>query len=100
MSIVEEGFRLSKCKGLKFEKGLCSTPELEVAKKYATQFEYEGEQYLLLFQNRVNPKYLKILDKVETTVGTYWFSCKDTADGVDDNMSDLIRPYGICIFKT
>ncbi len=99
MSIAEEGFRLSKCKQYKFGKGLYSTPELEAAKKYATKFEYEGQQYLLLFQNRVNPKYLKIFDKAETKLGTYWLSCKDTIDDVDDNMSDLIRPYGIRIFK-
>ena len=98
MSIVEEGFKLSKGDRFKFGRGIYSTPELEVAKLYASEFEHEGQKYCVLFQNRVNPKYLTIFTEAETEVGTYWLSSKGP-DDTDETMSELIRPYGVCIFK-
>jgi hypothetical protein len=98
MSIVEEGFKLSKGDRFKFGKGIYSTPELEVAKLYANEFEHEGQKYRVLFQNRVNPRYLKVITKEETEIGTYWLSSKGPEDA-DDTMSELIRPYAVCIFK-
>jgi hypothetical protein len=98
MSIVEEGFKLSKGDRFKFGKGIYSTPELEVAKLYANEFEHQGQKYFVLFQNRVNPKYLKVISKEETEIGTYWLSSKGS-DDTDDVMSELIRPYAVCIFK-
>ncbi|CAF4011210.1 unnamed protein product [Rotaria sp. Silwood1] len=98
MSIVEEGFKLSKGDRFKFGKGIYSTPELEVAKLYANEFEHEGQKYFVLFQNRVNPKHLKVISKEETEIGTYWLSSKGP-DDTDDTISELIRPYAVCIFK-
>jgi hypothetical protein len=43
--------------------GIFSTPDLEIAKQFASDFIYEGKKYLLVIQNRVNPKYLQIFDK-------------------------------------
>ena len=98
MSIVEEGFKLSKSDRFKFGRGIYSTPELEVAKLYASEFEHGGEKYCVLFQNRVNPKFLKVISKEETEIGTYWLSSKGS-DDTDEDISDLIRPYSVCIFK-
>ncbi|CAF1402639.1 unnamed protein product [Adineta steineri] len=98
MSIAEEGFKLSKGDRFKYGRGIYSTPELEVAKLYAKEFMHEGEKYFVLFQNRVNPKYLKVISKEETEIGTYWLSSKGP-DDTDEDISDLIRPYAVCIFK-
>ena len=98
MGIVDEGFKLSKGDRFKFGIGIYSTPELEVAKLFAKEFEHEGQKYCVLFQNRVNPKYLNVISEEETEVGTYWLSSKGP-DDIDGDMSDLIRPYSVCIFK-
>ncbi|CAF3941996.1 unnamed protein product [Adineta steineri] len=98
MSIAEEGFKLSKGDRFKYGRGIYSTPELEVAKLYAKEFMHEEEKYFVLFQNRVNPKYLKVISKEETEIGTYWLSSKGP-DDTDEDISDLIRPYAVCIFK-
>ena len=95
-TIAEEGYKLSKSKRFLYGKGIYSTPEVAVAKRYATKFRHEGDSYLCILQNRVNPQYLKVIPASETGVGTYWLSAADR-DGVVE--SDLLRPYGICLFK-
>lgn len=97
-SIAEEGYRLRKGKRFLHGMGIYSTPEIEIAKKYASKFIYEGKKYLLVIQNRVNPKYLQILDKKTTGVGTYYLSINDTVNA-DDMSHSCIRPYGLCLFK-
>jgi len=97
-SIAEEGYRLSKGKRFLHGMGIYSTPELEVAKQYASEFIYEGKKYLLVIQNRVNRKYLQILDKQTTGVGTYYLSMNDEVNGNDMSYS-CIRPYALCLFK-
>jgi len=72
-----------------FEHGIYSTPDIDVAAKYATKFTYEDNNYRVVFQNRVNPNNLVSITKEETGVGEYWIS---------PNGEDL-RPYGICIKK-
>ena len=86
-SITQDGYKLSKGKRFKFGRGIYSTPSIEVADKYATQFNYGGKSYKLVFQNRVSPEGLKILDTRMTGVGEYWVQPNET----------LIRPYGICM---
>ena len=93
--IAQDGFKLIKGKRFLYGKGIYSTPELEVAKAYATRFEHQGTSYMCVLQNRVNPKYLKVFSKSETGVGIYWLSAAD--EEVDE--SELIRPYGLCLFK-
>ena len=79
------------CKGKRFAfgHGIYSTPDIDVASIYATQFIHEEDRYQVVFQNRVNPNNLVRLTKEETGIGEYWIS---------PNGADL-RPYGICIKK-
>jgi hypothetical protein len=79
------------CKGRRFlfGHGIYSTPDIDVAYQYATKFTHDGDEYRVVFQNRVNPKNLIRISKEDTGVGEYWIS----PDGTD------LRPYGICIKK-
>lgn len=88
-SIAEDGYLLCKSKRFAFGHGIYSTPDIDVAYLYATEFTHEGSNYKIVFQNRVNPNGLNRVSKEETGVGEYWIS---------PNESDL-RPYGICIRK-
>ncbi|CAG8699520.1 17403_t:CDS:1 [Cetraspora pellucida] len=85
-SIAEEGYDLSKGVRFAYGHGIYSTPDVHVAEKFAKDFEFKGNKYVMIFQNRVNPASLKII-KVKN--GEYWVSEK----GED------VRPYGICIKK-
>ncbi|CAG8622007.1 9854_t:CDS:2 [Paraglomus brasilianum] len=86
-SISEEGYLLSKGKRFAFGRGIYSTPDVRVAERYATEFEFAGRTYVIVIQNRVNPKGLVKIKATRTGVGEYWIS----KDGED------VRPYGICI---
>ena len=88
-SIAEEGYLLCKGKRFKFGHGIYSTPDINIAYKYAPQFIHGGDNYRVVIQNRVNPKNLVKVSKQETRVGEYWIAPKE---------ADL-RPYGICIKK-
>ena len=86
-NIAQEGYDLSKGKRFLYGKGIYSTPCVEVAAKYAQKFECKGKKYQIVFQNRVSPAGLKVIDASKTGVGEYWVQpCQDS-----------IRPYGICI---
>ncbi|KAN0025528.1 hypothetical protein ACTFIU_001805 [Dictyostelium citrinum] len=89
-SIAEKGYDLSKGKGFKYGRGIYSTPSIECAERYAKSFQHEGSIYLVVMQNRVNPKTLIKIPKSQTSNEEYWVSPKD----------EDIRPYGICIKKT
>jgi len=95
LDIAEEGFKLSKGKRFLYGRGIYSTPQLEVAKLYANSFVHEGTSYKCVIQNRVNPQYLKVFSEEVTGVGIYWLSAADQY--VDEG--ELIRPYGLCLFK-
>ena len=86
-SIAEEGYLLSKGKRYAFGSGIYSTPDINVAERYATEFEFEGRKYVVVLQNRVNPKNLIKIEAKRTRDGEYWI-CKGEQD---------IRPYGFCI---
>jgi hypothetical protein len=98
LTIAEEGFKLSQGKNFVYGKGIYSTPELEVAKLYAKEFQFENETYYCLIQNRVNPKYFKVIDEQQTQIGEYWLSAPPD-DNSDLPETELIRPYALCIFK-
>ncbi|KAL0248804.1 hypothetical protein GEMRC1_004038 [Eukaryota sp. GEM-RC1] len=72
--------------------GIYTTPDIEVAEKYAKVFELEGKHYKVVLQNRVNPdpNHLQIISKDKTGLGEYWVS-KNNTD---------VRPYGILIKET
>ena len=95
-TIAEEGFKLTKGTRFRFGKGIYSTPDLDVAKRYATEFDHKGTSYKCILQNRVNPDYLKVIPASETRRGIYWLSAGDRDE---INESELIRPYGICLFE-
>jgi hypothetical protein len=95
MNIAEEGFKLNRGERDLFGKGIYSTPELAVANRYASSFVHQGTSYKCILQNRVNPKYLKVIPKSQNGVGIYWLSASE--NNVDE--SELIRPYGLCFFK-
>ncbi|CAG8596208.1 10929_t:CDS:2 [Paraglomus occultum] len=86
-SISEEGYLLSKGKRFAFGHGIYSTPDVRVAERYATEFEFAGRTYVIVIQNRVNPKGLVKIAATRTGDGEYWIS----KEGQD------VRPYGICI---
>ena len=54
-----------------------------------TRFVYNGENYAVLFENRVNPITLERITAQESGAGEYWIS---------RNAGD-VRSYGICIKK-
>ena len=95
LSIAEEGSKLCNGKRFLYGKGIYSTPELSVAKPYATSFKHEGIWYKCLIQNRVNPKHLKVIPKERYGLDTYWLS--EVTQGMVE--SEVIRPYGLCLFK-
>ena len=86
-NIAQEGYDLSKGKRFRYGRGIYSTPSVEVAAKYAQTFLHEGKRYQMVFQNRVSPTDLKIIDAKSTKVGEYWVQPDQ----------ELIRPYGICM---
>ncbi len=88
-SIAQTGYDLSKHKRHAYGRGIYSTPDINVAKAYAKSFTVNAQEYLVILQNRVNPKNLIKVSRDETGVGEYWIS---------PNATD-IRPYGMCIMK-
>ncbi|CAF4896749.1 unnamed protein product, partial [Rotaria sp. Silwood1] len=88
-SIAQKGYDLTKHKRFAYGRGVYSTPDINIAKPYAKSFTVNAQEYLVILQNRVNPKTLIKLSQNETGVGEYWIS---------SNPAD-IRPYGICIMK-
>ena len=86
-NIAREGYLLSKGKRFKFGRGVYSSPSIEVAAKYAKVFSHEGKKYQLVFQNRVSPDGLVVIDGSDTGVGEYWVQPNEK----------LMRPYGICM---
>ena len=84
--IAREGYDLSKGKHFKYGVGIYSTPSIHVAAKYAPVFEEKGRRYRIVFQNRVNPKNLKVVES-DMGDGEYWVQPRQ----------EFMRPYGICI---
>lgn len=88
-NIAREGYTQSCGKSFPFQCGIYTTPSAEVAAKFAPTFEYKGETYQVIFQNRVNPTNLQIL-KAEHVQGVeYWVSPRQ----------EDVRPYSICLRK-
>ena len=86
-SIAQEGYDLSKGRRFLYGHGIYSTPSIDVAAKYAQTFDHEGKRYQLVFQNRVSPEGLTVIDSATTRVGEYWVQPDDR----------LVRPYGVCL---
>ena len=86
-SIAQEGYNLSKGKRFKYGRGVYSTPSIEVAAMYAQTFSHQGTKYQLVFQNRVSPEELTVIDSATTRKGEYWVQPRERS----------VRPYGVCI---
>ena len=86
--IVKSGYDRSRLRRERFGKGHYSTPDIEVAKGYAANFEFEGKKYLMVLQNRVNLANSTIIPKEVTRAGAEYFVTPSR---------DSIQPYGICI---
>jgi hypothetical protein len=85
-NIAQEGFSHSRGKRFPFQRGIYTTPSADVAAMFAPNFEYKGETYKVIFQNRVNPSTMQIL---RTGGGEFWVSPRQ----------EDVRPYSICLRK-
>ena len=95
--IAARGYDLKKGKRFKYGRGIYSTPDPAIAEDYATTFEFEGQRYKVLLQNRVN------MEDTDIVVGKYSCPCGDphsTKSGEYFVTADEtnVRPYGI-LFK-
>ena len=84
-NIANEGYIVGN--GDAFGRGVYSTPKIDKAARYASPFNYDGINYIGVFQNRVNPRGVNITNIMEDV--DYW---------VCPNKND-IRPYGLCVKK-
>ncbi|XP_035715466.1 uncharacterized protein LOC118438812 isoform X2 [Folsomia candida] len=88
-SIAENGFLLCRGQRFLFGRGIYSTPDINVAERYATEFEHDGDTYKVVLQNRVNPAAVKVVPDSVTGAGEYWI--------VQDEYD--IHAYGLLIKK-
>ncbi|KAM9985532.1 hypothetical protein ACTFIZ_009073 [Dictyostelium cf. discoideum] len=82
-----KGYDLSKGIYFKYCRGVYSTPSIQYAERYAKSFKHEGSTYLVVFQNRVNPKTLIKIPKSKTYDEEYWISTEMFVD-----FSALVTP--------
>ena len=92
-NIAAHGYDLSKGQRFKYGRGIYSTPDPAIAEDYATTFNYEGQRYKVLLQNRVNMEDTVVVmgeySKGFTTVtGEYFVTASERN----------VRPYGL-LFK-
>ncbi|CAB5189768.1 unnamed protein product [Rhizophagus irregularis] len=107
-SIADKGYLLKKGKRFKYGKGIYSTPDIDIAEEYATEFKStSGVVYKVVFQNRVNPKGMVKIEDCD-----YCPIKKENSEFVLKSMENVrklsgwvvpderdIRPYGLCIKK-
>ena len=82
--IAAQGFDLNKGRRFKYGKGIYSTPDPAIAEKYATVYEFDGEKYKILLQNRVNMADTEVVDHMNYLVTV---------------TEESIRPYGLLYKK-
>ena len=61
MDIAQHGYSLTKAKRGLYGHGVYTTPDIDVAALYAQSFAYEGKNFAVVIQNRVNPATLQVL---------------------------------------
>ena len=96
--IVSSGYDLNKGKRFQYGRGIYSTPDPAVAEDYATAFEFEGQKYKVMLQNRVN------MEVTDVVVGKYYIRTGDSTSiksGVYfiTAYEKSVRPYGILYKK-
>jgi hypothetical protein len=87
--IADDGFIHSKNYKFNFGHGIFTTPDINLAVSYSNTFIFNGSKYLILFQNRVNPKSLVKIPIKKGKGSKYWVS-----PSVDD-----VKPYALLIKK-
>lgn len=88
-SIADTGYDITRGRQFPLQYGVYTTPNIHLAERFATQFTYRGEPYIILLQNRVNPANLQKISNNVNGIEEYWISPSE----------DDVRPYGICIRK-
>uniref|UniRef100_A0A914QUE0 Ubiquitin-like domain-containing protein n=1 Tax=Panagrolaimus davidi TaxID=227884 RepID=A0A914QUE0_9BILA len=87
--ITKNGFDLSKCKRFAYGRGIYCTPDPETARAYAKEYTYQGKQYCLIFQTRVNPKNMVVVKAAGVGGhGEYWLLPH----------GGNLRAYGVCVY--
>lgn len=84
-NIAEVGSQLSRGKPFTYDHGIFSTPLATVAAKFAPTFDYRGQKYQVIFQNRINPATLQQVNPGGAEL--YWASPEE----------EDVRPYNICL---
>ena len=87
LNIGEVGSRESRGKTFAYDRGIFTTPLATVAAKFAPTFDYRGQKYQVIFQNRINPETLQQVNP--SAPEEFWASPKE----------EDVRPYNICIKK-
>jgi len=89
-TMAQDAYEHSAGKNFPYSTGIYSTPDINVAVRYAEKFVHNDAEYRVVFQNRVNPATLSILSAADTNCGEFWISPRDTD----------VRPYGMCTKKS
>lgn len=96
-SIIDNGYNIGS--GALYGPGVYTSPIIkwydDKNNQYTAKFDYEGEEWMIMLQNRVNPEpgHLKIQEKTWAGV-PFWIS---PLQDVDKKVFD-VRPYGV-LFK-
>ncbi|KAK9516222.1 hypothetical protein VZT92_024165 [Zoarces viviparus] len=77
-----------------YGQGVYSTPDIKIAKDFATGFSWKGQKYKTVFQNRINPKYREICNS-----GKYWLVPIKDKRTTQEIVNKAIRPYGLLVIK-
>ena len=85
-NIAQEGSLQSLGRQFPYNRGIYTTPLASIAARYAPTFEYRGQKYQVIFQNRVNPNTLQTLGQSGSD-SEFWVSPKE----------EDVRPYNICL---
>jgi hypothetical protein len=65
-----------------YRRGFYSSPVVETAMECGKTFEFQGERYMVVFQNRVNRRDMQVVDNARYYVSSSF---------------DDLRPYSVCI---
>ncbi|CAB3406485.1 unnamed protein product [Caenorhabditis bovis] len=90
LSIARSGFDVKKCRREVFGSGIYCSPDPKTALSYATPYEYEGKNYKLVFQVRVDPTQINL-------VAIQAYNAHDEYWTVPDGK--YIRPFAICVYE-
>uniref|UniRef100_A0AC34FF25 Ubiquitin-like domain-containing protein n=1 Tax=Panagrolaimus sp. ES5 TaxID=591445 RepID=A0AC34FF25_9BILA len=80
---------IAKCKRFAYGRGIYCTPDPETARQYAKEYTYQGKEYKLIFQSRIDPNKMVVVKQAGVDgLGEYWLLPE----------GGYLRPYGICVY--